>query len=280
MLRHASALARSTHPGPGLAVTAVAVLLGIAVGLEPWRVALLGLVILLDQISVGLSNDWIDADRDRAVGRADKPVALGQIDVRVVRAVAWISAAASLVLGLPLGLAAAAVHAITLASAWTYNAALKNSPLSVLPYVVSFGLLPAIASLARPVPALPGWWVFAAGALLGIAAHFANVLPDLDDDRRTGVRGLPHRLGMRASIVITWVALLLGALAVTVGVAGTAGGIPLFAVAGSLVTLVIAVMGTVFALRGGVGRWLFRLVIVAALVDVAMLVLAGTRMLA
>jgi len=280
MLRHASALARSTHPGPGLAVTAVAVLLGIAVGLEPWRVALLGLVILLDQISVGLSNDWIDADRDRAVGRADKPVALGQIDVRVVRAVAWISAAASLVLALPLGLAAAAVHAITLASAWTYNAALKNSALSVLPYVVSFGLLPAIASLARPAPALPGWWVFGAGALLGIAAHFANVLPDLDDDRRTGVRGLPHRLGMRASIVITWVALLLGALAVAVGVAGTAGGIPLFAIAGSLVSVVIAVIGTVLALRRGVGRWLFRLVIVAALVDVAMLVLAGTRMLA
>ena len=279
MLRHASALARSTHPGPGLAVTAVAALLGIAVGLEPWRVALLGLVILLDQISVGLSNDWIDADRDRAVGRADKPVALGQIDVRVVRAVAWISAAASLVLGLPLGLAAAAVHAITLASAWTYNAALKNSALSVLPYVVSFGLLPAIASLARPAPALPGWWVFAAGALLGIAAHFANVLPDLDDDRKTGVRGLPHRLGMRPSIVITWVALLLGALAVAVGVASTAGGIPLFAIAGSLVSLVIAVIGTAFALRAGVGRWLFRLVIVAALVDVAMLVLAGTRML-
>ena len=280
MLRHASALARSTHPGPGLAVTAVAVLLGIAVGLEPWRVALLGLVILLDQISVGLSNDWIDADRDRAVGRADKPVALGQIDVRVVRAVAWISAAASLVLALPLGLAAAAVHAITLASAWTYNAALKNSALSVLPYVVSFGLLPAIASLARPAPALPGWWVFAAGALLGIAAHFANVLPDLDDDRRTGVRGLPHRLGMRASIVITWVALLLGALAVAVGVTGSPGGIPLFAIVGLLVSLIIAVIGLVLALRRGVGRWLFRLVIVAALVDVAMLVLAGTRMLA
>lgn len=280
MLRHASALARSTHPGPGLAVTAVAVLLGIAVGLEPWRVALLGLVILLDQISVGLSNDWIDAERDRAVGRSDKPVALGQIDVSAVRAVAWISAAASLVLALPLGLAAAAVHAITLASAWTYNAALKNSPLSVLPYALSFGLLPAIASLARPAPALPGWWVYLAGALLGVAAHFANVLPDLDDDRRTGIRGLPHRLGLRASIVITWGALLLGAVAVTAGVASGAGGIPVFAVVGLFASIVIAALGAVVALRRGVGRWLFRLVIIAALVDVAMLVLAGTRMLA
>ncbi len=280
MLRHAGALARSTHPGPALAVTLVAVLLGIAVGLEPWRVAVLGAALLFDQVSVGLSNDWIDADRDRSVGRTDKPVARGQISVPVVRAVAWTCAVAALVLTLPLGLAATAIHAVALASAWAYNAVLKDSPVSVLPYALSFGLLPAIASLSRPVPVLPAWWVFAAGALLGVAAHFANVLPDLDDDRRTGIRGLPHRLGMRASIVTTWVALLLGAAAVTVGVGAGPGGLPPFAIAGSLISLAISVVGTVSALRRGVGRWLFRLVIVAALVDVAMLVLAGTRMLA
>jgi 4-hydroxybenzoate polyprenyltransferase len=283
MLRHAAALVRSAHPGPGAAVTVVAVLLGIAVGLEPWRVVVLGLALLFDQASVGLSNDWIDAERDRLVGRADKPVARGEIGVGSVRAAAWIAAATALLLTLPLGLAATLAHAVALASAWAYNALLKNSPVSVLPYAISFGLLPAIASLARPVPALPAWWVFAAGALLGIAAHFANVLPDLDDDRRTGIRGLPHRLGLRPSIVITWVALLLGAIAVTVGVAVGPGGIPVFVFVGLLVGLgvsvLIAIIGVVTALRRGVGRWLFRLVIAAALVDVAMLVLAGTRML-
>jgi 4-hydroxybenzoate polyprenyltransferase len=279
MLRHAGALVRSAHPGPSLAVTVVAVLLGIAVGLEPWRVVVLGLALLFDQLSVGLSNDWIDADRDRAVGRTDKPVAQGEVAVGAVRASAWVCAVVALLLTVPLGLAATAVHAVALASAWSYNAVLKNTPLSVLPYVVSFGLLPAIASLARPVAVLPAWWVFAAGALLGVAAHFANVLPDLDDDRRTGIRGLPHRLGLRPSIVVTWVALLLGAVAVTAGVAGGPGGIPVFAVIGLAISLAIAVVGSVLALWRGVGRWLFRLVIAAALVDVAMLVLAGTRML-
>jgi len=263
-----------------MAVTVVAVLLGVAVGLDPWRVAVLGVAMLFDQVSVGLSNDWIDAERDRAVGRTDKPVALGQISARSVRTTALVAAAAGVLLTLPLGLPATAAHLVTLASAWAYNAGLKNSPLSVIPYVVSFGLLPSIASLARPAPELPAWWVYAAGALLGIAAHFANVLPDLDDDRRTGIRGLPHRLGLRPSILITWVALLLAAVAVTVGVAGGPGGIPVFAIVGLLVSLVIAVVGTAIALSRGVGRWLFRLVIVAALVDVAMLVLAGRRMLA
>jgi 4-hydroxybenzoate polyprenyltransferase len=280
MLRRAAALARSTHPGPGVAVTVVAVLLGVAVGLEPWRVAVLGVAILFGQVSVGLSNDWIDAERDRAVGRSDKPVALGQIGVGTVRSAAVVAAVAAVLLTLPLGAPAAVAHLVTLASAWAYNAVLKNSPLSVVPYVVSFGLLPAIASLARPAPALPAWWVYAAGALLGVAAHFANVLPDLDDDRRTGIRGLPHRLGLRPSIIITWVSLLLGAVAVVVGVAGGPGGVPAFAVVGLIVSVLISIAGTVLALRRGVGRWLFRLVIVGALIDVAMLVLAGTRMLA
>ena len=107
------------------------------------------------------------------------------------------------------------------------------------------------------------------------------MLPDLDDDRRTGIRGLPHRLGLRASIVITWVALLLGAVAVTVGVGGGPTGDP-----GLRGRRTARLAGDrdhrrwCSALRRGVGRWLFRLVIVAALVDVAMLVLAGTRMLA
>ena len=196
--------------------------------------------------------------------------------------IASFGAALAILLTVPLGVAATVVHLVALASAWAYNAALKNSAVSVLPYALSFGLLPAIASLARPVPALPAWWVFAAGALLGVAAHFANVLPDLDDDRRTGIRGLPHRLGLRASIVITWAALLLGAVAITAGIAIRAHGVgvPAFTLVGLLASLAIAVTGLVLALRRGVGRWLFRLVIAAALIDVAMLVLAGTRMLA
>lgn len=275
MLRRLSALVRSSHPGPGFAVTVVAVLLGVAVGLEPWRVAALGVAMFFDQTSVGLSNDWIDAARDRAVGRTDKPVARGEISVGTVRAAAWVCAAAALLLTRPLGPEATAAHAVALASAWIYNAALKNSPVSVLPYALSFGLLPAIATLARPVPALPVWWAVAAGAALGVAAHFANVLPDFDDDRETGIRGMPHRLGLRVSIVVTWTALVAGAGAIALGSGGS-----VISLAGFAISAVIGVTGLVLALRRGVGRWLFRLVIAAALVDVTMLVLAGSRLVA
>ncbi len=74
--------------------------------------------------------------------------------------------------------------------------------MSWLPYALAFGSLPAIATLALPSPRIAGWWALAGGACLGVAAHLANVLPDIGDDLRTGVRGLPHRLGARPSLVL------------------------------------------------------------------------------
>jgi 4-hydroxybenzoate polyprenyltransferase len=274
MLRQAGALARSTHPVPGIAVTLVAVLLGVAVGLEWWRIVLLGIAIALDQASVGLSNDALDAHRDRDAGRTDKPVARGDVGIGPVWVTAVVTAALALAVTLPLGVLALAAHAIALGSAWLYNVIAKSTPVSVLPYVVSFGLLPAIATLARPLPVWPQWWAMAAGALLGVAAHFANVLPDLADDERTGVRGLPHRVGARPSLVVTWAALVLAALAVADG-----SGFTLVALGGLAASVVLAVVGVAVAWRRGAGRWLFLLVIVAALVDVALLVLAGPRIL-
>jgi 4-hydroxybenzoate polyprenyltransferase len=272
MLRQVIALARSSHSGPTLVVTAVSVMLGISVGLEPWRLVLLGLAIFFDQVSVALSNDWIDVDRDRAVGRTDKPVASGEVGVRAVRNAAFVCAALALLFAFPLGLLGLVARLIGLAAGWAYNAGLKGTPFSVLAYIVGFGILPAFPTLARAQPALPEWWAVLAGALLGVAAHFANVLPDLDDDRRTGIRGLPHRLGLRPSIVVTWCTLALAAVAIAVG---TGSGI---AVGGAALSVVIAAVCLVVALRRGIGRWMFRLVIIAALLDVAMLVLAGARL--
>jgi 4-hydroxybenzoate polyprenyltransferase len=265
------ALALSTHPGPGLAVTLIAVLLTIAGGLEPWRIVVLGLVIALDQASVGLSNDWIDADRDRAVGRPDKPVARGDIPAWLARNVAFGTGIASVLLSIPLGWGAVLAHLVFLLSAWSYNAGLKGTAISVLPYLVSFGILPTVVTLSAPEPALAPWWAMAAGALLGAGAHFANVLPDLDDDARTGIRGLPHRLGRMPALIVTWVALLAAAASLAIGIGLTSP----IGIAGLAAAAVIAVTGLVLGMRRAPTRVLFRLVILAAVVDVAMLVIAG-----
>jgi len=276
MPRTAAALALSSHPGPSLAVTAVSVVLGIAVGLDPLHVAILGVAFLLGQLSVGLSNDWIDVERDRAVGRTDKPVAAGRVSTGTVRAASFVTAVAAILLTLPLGWLATLAHTIFIVSAWTYNLGLKNTPVSVLPYIVSFGLLPLIATLARPVPTAAAAWALALGALLGIAAHFANVLPDLDDDARTGIAGLPHRLGRAASGVVIWASLAAGGVVAFLGPAGEKTALQWI---GAALTLVLAVaIATV--LRRPPTRLLFQLIIAAALVNVLLLSFSGSRLLA
>ena len=54
----------ASHPGPAVAVTLVTVILAIGVGIDPARVVLVGAAMLAGQLSIGWSNDWIDADRD------------------------------------------------------------------------------------------------------------------------------------------------------------------------------------------------------------------------
>lgn len=270
-MRTLGALSRSTHPVPALGVTVIVVLLGVAVGLDAGRLALLGVIMLLNQFSVGLSNDWLDADRDRAAGREDKPVARGEVSERTAAVAAIAAAVVALALSPLLGLPFAVVQAVSLAAGWTYNAVLKRGALSPLPYLVAFGLLPALATTALPAPAAPAWWAIAAGALLGLAAHVANVLPDLDDDAATGVHGLPHRLGPAGATTLGGVALAGAAAALAVGL----GPAPL-ALVGLGLSLAASVAAVVLGLRGS--RWAFRLVILAALVDVALLVLAGGRM--
>lgn len=261
------ALAMSTHPGPTVAVSVVTAVLAVGAGLDFARVLLVTVAVFLNQVSVGLSNDWIDARRDAAVGRTDKPVARGWISVGAVRVASFVTLALAIVFTLPLGWAATLAHTAFIASAWAYNVWLKRTPFSVLPFVVSFGLLPAIVTLAAPEPSFASGWIVAAGALLGVAAHFSNVLPDLDDDAATGVAGLPHRLGRKASGVVIAVALAAASVCVVAG-SGAPGVVQW---AGLALTLALAAACAVLALVRPPTRLLFQLIIAATLVNVALL---------
>ena len=210
-VRRAAALAGSCHPGPVALVTAVSVALGVLARDGPGRTAVLVVAVLAGQLSIGWSNDLLDAARDRSVGRRDKPLARGAVSARTV--VVAIAAALVVLVGasFALGWRAGLLNLATVASGWSYNLGVKATWLSPVPYAVSFGGLPAVATLAAPGHPWPAAWVLGAGALLGVAAHVANVLPDLADDRATGVRGLPHRLGARASVLTATLLLLGGA---------------------------------------------------------------------
>lgn len=265
-------LVKASHPEPTAAVTVVAGLLAAGVGHSPPGIAAVAGTVLASQLAVGWSNDLIDADRDATVGRTDKPVAIGAVSRRTLGRAVLLAAAATPLVALTTGGAAALCATLGLLSALLYNWPLKSTPVSVLPYAVSFGALPAFVVLALPgAPAPPAWLVAAAGCL-GAGAHFANVLPDLADDARTGVRGLPHRLGPAGSRGAAAGLLLAATVTLVVGPPGPPSWAGLSAVAAAV--LVPAVGG--YAGRAeGRSVAAFRAVMVVALIDVVLLVASG-----
>jgi 4-hydroxybenzoate polyprenyltransferase len=205
----AMSLIRAAHPGPAMTVTTVTGLLAVAAALPTPTAVTATAAVFAGQLTIGWGNDLGDAERDAAVGRADKPLAVGQLDRRTVRRAIVPAAAACALLSGRLGWRAAAVHlGLGVSAGHAYNLHLKTTALSWLPYASAFGSLPAVVSLAGPEREWPPAYVLLAGACLGVGAHLLNALPDLSDDAVTGVRGLPHRLGARPARAVA--ALLLG----------------------------------------------------------------------
>ncbi|GAB4070669.1 hypothetical protein GCM10028777_36580 [Angustibacter speluncae] len=225
-LAAARALVLSCHPGPTVAVVVLTALLAAAAGLAPGRAALVVAAVLAGQLSIGWLNDLLDADRDRAVGRRDKPLAAGAASSRTVRVAIAVAAALCVLLSLLAGVVAGLVHLLGVAMGWAHDLGVKRTVLSPLPYAVAFACLPAFVWLARgPSAGPPPAWVLGCGAVLGVGAHLLNALPDLADDVATGVVGLPQRLGERAVRLVA-PALLLAGLVLAVLLPGTGGGAP------------------------------------------------------
>jgi 4-hydroxybenzoate polyprenyltransferase len=187
-------LAMACHPGPTIAVTTLVTVVAWSAGRSAAGCFLVAAAVLTGHLSIGWSNDAIDATRDSSVDRKDKPIVVGLVSRRTV----WTGAVAALIATIPLSLAngflAGLTHLVTVGSAWAYNLKLKSTPISWLPYAVAFGILPSFVTLGTSGTWAP-WWATAATALLGVGAHLANVVPDLADDLATGIRGWPQRLG-------------------------------------------------------------------------------------
>ena len=200
--RTVSALARSCHPAPCVAVTVFSTALAVLAGNTAGRCAVLAAAVLAGHLSIGWSNDRIDQRRDQAAARADKPIALGEIGPASIDRAIAVALVATVVLSFALGWRAGLLHCAAVGCGWLYNVGLKATVWSWLPYALAFGSLPAIATLALPHPRLPGGWIVLVAAALGVVANLTNTLPDLRTDERAGIRGLPHRLGARWSVLV------------------------------------------------------------------------------
>jgi len=227
LLSRAWASVRLIHHAPAAAVTLLSGALGAILlsqsdsGLDARWLATVAAV-AGSQVFTGATNDLVDRGRDQAVGRASKPLTSGELSPEGALWVASGGLALQLAASLQLGTVPLVLGAAATLSALAYNLWLSRTPLSVLPYLVSFGLLPLWVAagvgvdLSRVLPAVPLVAPFAA------AAHLVNVVRDFEGDRRLGSRNLAQLLGQRAAAWTAWS--LAMAVGLGVGLALTLGG--------------------------------------------------------
>jgi 4-hydroxybenzoate polyprenyltransferase len=236
-MRRVLGLVRLVHPAPAVAVVSLSAALGAILSSQAHgsvdfgRLALTTGAVLGSQILTGALNDWADRDRDRLARRA-KPIAEGRVSAGAALGVAAIGAAVQLAASTPLGALALLLGAAASASAVAYNLWLSRTPLSVLPYLVSFGLLPLWIAAGMDVSLDR---VATAALLVGpfaAAAHLANTLRDFETDARIGSRNLAQVLGRDRAFAIAF------GLAMAVGI-----GVGLSFIAGGRLDPLTAVLG-------------------------------------
>jgi 4-hydroxybenzoate polyprenyltransferase len=100
----------------------------------------------------------------------------------------------------PLGFIGGGLSLFAVGWAVAYNFYFKFNVFSPLPYAVAFAALPSCMALSKGL--MPPVWMWLGGALFGVAAHFLNVIKDMKEDNQSGIKGIPQRLGTKASVVI------------------------------------------------------------------------------
>lgn len=231
--------ARACHPAPTVGVTAIMTMLAWSIGWRGEALGLVALTVLLGQLSVGWSNDAFDSAHDRRAARTGKPTVTGDVSPRAL----WIGAllaltAAVLLSWVVAGWLGGSFHVLALALAWLYNLRLSRTAWSWLPYAIAFACAPPFLTFGLDDRSPPLWMV-AAFAVIAVSAHVANALPDIADDRDSGLGGLAVRLGARRSIRLCWLLLAIGSGLVVVA---TAGRTPLAAAVVALAFLAGAVV--------------------------------------
>ena len=201
-------LVRLVHPAPTAAVVtlsaALALIVGAQVGGVPaWRVLLIVAAVLGSQVLTGATNDFVDRERDAQV-QPTKPIPSGAVEPRAALWLAGIGAMLQLAASVPLGPLALVLGAAASGSAVAYDLWLSRTPASVVPYLVSFGLLPLWIAAGIGVDLER---VAVAPLLVGpfaAAAHLANTLRDFDADAALGSRSLVQVLGRRRGLGLAW----------------------------------------------------------------------------
>lgn len=212
-------LIQASHPFPIAMVVSLTLLLGFAStrgSPDAGRLALAAASMLLSQLAIGWSNDYLDRERD-AHHQPDKPVPSGLVAPRLLLILAAAVLAGSAAAAALVGPVVLLLLLAGTSCGFAYNLGLKDTRFSWATYVAAFALLPPFVWAAVDEFQGDFAWLYPIGAPLAIAAHIANTLPDIDADRSAGASGLVVRLGRRRAVALLFTCLTtpLGLIAIS-----------------------------------------------------------------
>lgn len=202
-------LLKASHFGPTLIVTTISWFFAAHYWWEgPAYVIAFG--VFTGQLVVGWSNDLYDYADDLKHNRQNKPLVSGVISQSYLKRWLIFMVPFSFVANLlgPLGFKGGLVYMFGIAMGVAYNFYFKFNVFSWLPFALAFAALPSCIAISKEIT--PPVWMWLGGALLGSAAHFINVIKDIDEDRASGIGGAPQRIGKRNSIVVAALLIALG----------------------------------------------------------------------
>ena len=258
------ALLKASHFGPTIAVTTVSFLLATSLWWEgPAYVIAFG--VFLGQLLVGFTNDLIDYPDDLKHNRLSKPLVSGELTTSKLRRAIKVVIPFTILLNIlgPLGIKGGLIYLFGVGMGVSYNFYFKSTLLSPIPYALAFAAL--VSSIVISTDRTPPLWLITAAALLGVAAHFANVLKDLDQDLESKIKGLPQHIGKKGSRLITSLLLILA----TFILHSASSNLPLL-----IIGLVFAVI-TSFAPN----KIIFKALMITVVIDVIMLINATDKTL-
>jgi len=190
-MRKIRGLLKASHFIPSLIVSSIAFAFGVYYWWEG-PAYVIAFTVFTGQLVVGWSNDLYDLVDDQKHQRLNKPLVSGLITEKYLRS--W------LIFMVPFSFLANIFGPLGFKGGALYWLGIGCGVASILPSCIA---------ISKDVT--PPLWMWLGGALLGCAAHFVNVLKDMDQDRASEIKGLPQIVGKKASITI---AVLLSAIAV------------------------------------------------------------------
>ena len=258
------ALLKASHFGPTIAVTTVSFLLATSLWWEgPALIIAFG--VFLGQLLVGFTNDLIDYPDDLKHNRLSKPLVSGELTTSKLRRAIKVVIPFTILFNIfgPLGIKGGLIYLFGVGMGVSYNFYFKSTLLSPIPYALAFAAL--VSSIVISTDRTPPLWLITAAALLGVAAHFANVLKDLDQDLESKIKGLPQHIGKKGSRLITSLLLIFAT----------------FILHSASSNLPLLIIGLVFAVITSIApnKIIFKALMITVVIDVIMLINATDKTL-